>query len=70
MILNIVPGRANSKPGPRIFQNSKGFYIRVKKRKENYFFLNTHNLDEAQRLCDKIGILNTKLRAIGNSKRA
>src|SRR5207253_2056596 len=25
----------------------------------------THNLDEAQRICDKIGILNTKLMAIG-----
>ncbi len=28
-------------------------------------FLNTHNLDEAQRICDRIGILNTSLRALG-----
>jgi ABC-2 type transport system ATP-binding protein len=28
-------------------------------------FLNTHNLDEAQRICDRIAILNTKLMAIG-----
>jgi len=27
--------------------------------------LNTHNLDEAQRICDKIGILNTTLRVVG-----
>jgi ABC-2 type transport system ATP-binding protein len=29
-------------------------------------FLNTHNLDEAQRVCDRIGILKTKLLAIGS----
>ena len=28
-------------------------------------FLNTHNLDEAQRICDRIAILNTKLMALG-----
>lgn len=28
-------------------------------------FLNTHNLDEAQRICDRVGILRTKLLAIG-----
>lgn len=27
-------------------------------------FINTHNLDEAQRLCDRIGILKTKLLAV------
>jgi ABC-2 type transport system ATP-binding protein len=27
-------------------------------------FLNTHNLDEAQRICDRIGILKTKLLAV------
>ena len=27
-------------------------------------FLNTHDLDEAQRICDRIGIINTKLLAI------
>ena len=29
-------------------------------------FLNTHNLDEAQRICDKVGILKTKLIALGS----
>ena len=28
-------------------------------------FLNTHNLDEAQRICDRIGILNTRLVTVG-----
>src|ERR1035437_2123863 len=27
-------------------------------------FINTHNLDEAQRICDRIGILSTKLLAV------
>ena len=35
-------------------------------RKQNKtIFLNTHNLDEAQRICNRIGILNTRLRALG-----
>jgi ABC-2 type transport system ATP-binding protein len=35
------------------------------KKQNKTIFLNTHNLDEAQRICDRIGILNTRLRAIG-----
>ncbi|HVP23524.1 MAG TPA: ABC transporter ATP-binding protein [Conexivisphaerales archaeon] len=35
------------------------------KKQRKTIFLNTHNLDEAQRICDRIGILNTKLRAVG-----
>jgi ABC-2 type transport system ATP-binding protein len=35
------------------------------KREKKTIFLNTHNLDEAQRICDRIGILNTRLRAVG-----
>lgn len=31
-------------------------------------FLNTHNLDEAQRTCDRIGILKTKLIAVDTTK--
>ncbi len=31
-------------------------------------FLNTHNLDEAQRICDRIGILKTKLIAVDTTK--
>jgi ABC-2 type transport system ATP-binding protein len=39
-------------------------FLDLKKEKKT-IFLNTHNLDEAQRICDKIGILNTKLMAVG-----
>jgi ABC-2 type transport system ATP-binding protein len=38
--------------------------VELKKQKKT-IFLNTHNLDEAQRICDRIGILNTRLQAIG-----
>ena len=36
------------------------------KNEKNTIFLNTHNLNEAHRICDKIGIFNTKLMAIGS----
>ena len=35
------------------------------KKAKKTIFLNTHNLDEAQRICDRIGILKTKLMALG-----
>ena len=35
------------------------------KKQKRTIFLNTHNLDEAQRICDRIGILNTKMMAVG-----
>ena len=38
--------------------------LELKKEKKT-IFLNTHNLDEAQRICDRIAILNTRLVAIG-----
>lgn len=34
------------------------------KAKNKTVFLNTHNLDEAQRICDRIGVLKTKLIAV------
>ncbi len=40
-------------------------FIGQLKSEKKTIFLNTHNLDEAQRICDRIGILNTKLMAIG-----
>jgi ABC-2 type transport system ATP-binding protein len=40
-------------------------FILSLKREKKTIFLNTHNLDEAQRVCDRIGILNTRLMALG-----
>jgi ABC-2 type transport system ATP-binding protein len=45
----------------------RDFILELKKQNKT-IFLNTHNLDEAQRMCDKIGILNTKLQVIGTPK--
>jgi ABC-2 type transport system ATP-binding protein len=38
----------------------RDFILKLKKEGKT-IFLNTHNLDEAQRVCDRIGILKTKL---------
>lgn len=35
------------------------------RREGRTVFLNTHNLDEAQRVCDRIGVVNTRLLALG-----
>ena len=42
----------------------RDFILELKKERRT-IFLNTHNLDEAQKICDRIAILNTKLMAIG-----
>jgi len=49
---------------PESSKTVRDFLLDLKKEKKTVF-LNTHNLDEAQRICDRIGILNTKLMAIG-----
>jgi ABC-2 type transport system ATP-binding protein len=49
---------------PESSRTVREFILQLKKEKRT-IFLNTHNLDEAQRICDRIGILNTKLMAIG-----
>jgi ABC-2 type transport system ATP-binding protein len=49
---------------PESSKTVRDFILELKKEKRT-IFLNTHNLDEAQRICDKIGILNTKLMAMG-----
>jgi ABC-2 type transport system ATP-binding protein len=41
----------------------RDFILELKKNGKT-IFLNTHNLDEAQRICDRIGILKTKLLAV------
>jgi ABC-2 type transport system ATP-binding protein len=49
---------------PESAKTVREFILELKKQKKT-IFLNTHNLDEAQRICDRIGILNTKLMAVG-----
>jgi ABC-2 type transport system ATP-binding protein len=49
---------------PEAAKTVRDFILELKKQKKT-IFLNTHNLDEAQRICDRIAILNTTLRATG-----
>lgn len=49
---------------PESAKGVREFILRLKREKRT-IFINTHNLDEAQRVCDRIGILNTRLMAIG-----
>jgi ABC-2 type transport system ATP-binding protein len=49
---------------PEASKTVRDFILDLKKEKKT-IFLNTHNLDEAQRICDRIAILNTKLMALG-----
>ena len=49
---------------PEAAKTVRDFILGLKKQKKT-IFLNTHNLDEAQRICDRIGILNTKLLTVG-----
>lgn len=50
---------------PESSKTVREFILDLKQEKKT-IFLNTHNLDEAQRICDKIGIFNTKLMAMGS----
>jgi ABC-2 type transport system ATP-binding protein len=52
---------------PEASKTVRDFILELKKEKRT-IFLNTHNLDEAERLCDRIGILKTKLIAIDSPK--
>jgi ABC-2 type transport system ATP-binding protein len=50
---------------PESAKTVRDFILEVKKQGRT-IFLNTHNLDEAQRICDRIGIIKTKLMRIGS----
>jgi ABC-2 type transport system ATP-binding protein len=52
---------------PEAAKTVRDFILDLKKEKTT-IFLNTHNLDEAERLCDRIGILKTKLIAVDSPK--
>jgi len=49
---------------PESAKTVRDFILEVKKQGRT-IFLNTHNLDEAQRVCDRIGIIKKKLLTIG-----
>ena len=49
---------------PESAKTVRDFILDLKKQKRT-IFPNAHNLDEAQRICDKIAILNTRRMAIG-----
>ena len=50
---------------PEAAKTVRDFILELKREKRT-IFLNTHNLDEAQRICDRIAILNTRLMAVGS----
>ncbi|MGA2523037.1 MAG: ABC transporter ATP-binding protein [Candidatus Bathyarchaeia archaeon] len=52
---------------PEAAKTVRDFVLELKKEKRT-IFLNTHNLDEAERLCDRIAILKTKLIAVDSPK--
>jgi ABC-2 type transport system ATP-binding protein len=52
---------------PESAKTVRDFILEIKKQGRT-IFLNTHNLDEAQRICDRIGILKTKLLKIGSTE--
>jgi ABC-2 type transport system ATP-binding protein len=49
---------------PESAKTVRDFILEIKKQGRT-IFLNTHNLDEAQRICDRIGIIKTKLLTVG-----
>jgi ABC-2 type transport system ATP-binding protein len=44
-------------------------YLMELKTEGRTIFINTHNLDDAERLCDRIGIMRTRLLAIGEPQK-
>ena len=50
---------------PEASKTVRDFILELKKEKRT-IFLNTHLLDEAERICDRVAILKTKLVAVGS----
>ncbi|MCW4005880.1 MAG: ABC transporter ATP-binding protein [Candidatus Bathyarchaeota archaeon] len=50
---------------PEASKTVRDFVLELKKEKRT-IFINTHNLDEAERLCDRIAILKTRLVTVGS----
>jgi ABC-2 type transport system ATP-binding protein len=49
---------------PEASKTVRDFILELRKEGKT-IFLNTHNLDEAERICDRVGILRTRLLAVG-----
>jgi ABC-2 type transport system ATP-binding protein len=52
---------------PESSKTVRDFILELKKERRT-IFINTHNLGEAQRICDRIGILKTRLVAVGATR--
>ncbi len=52
---------------PESSKTVRDFILELKKEKRT-IFINTHNLDEAEKVCDRVGILKTRLVALGGTK--
>jgi ABC-2 type transport system ATP-binding protein len=52
---------------PEASKTVRDFILELKKEKRT-IFLNTHLLDEAERICDRVAILKTRLIAIGSTE--
>jgi ABC-2 type transport system ATP-binding protein len=50
---------------PEASKMVRDFILELKKEKRT-IFLNTHLLEEAERICDRVGVLKTKLLAVGS----
>ena len=50
---------------PEAAKTVRDFILELKREKRT-IFLNTHHLDEAERICDRVGILRTELLSVGS----
>jgi ABC-2 type transport system ATP-binding protein len=53
---------------PEASKMVRDFILELKKEKRT-IFLNTHLLDEAEKICDRVGVLKTKLLAVGTPEK-